>query len=53
MMQEILDLSPKKDILVVLGDWNAKVGEDALAMHSRIGKALVDTTATQRQTREV
>ena len=29
-LQEILDQSPKKDILVVLGDWSAKVGEDAL-----------------------
>ena len=29
-LQEILDQSRKKDILVVLGDWNAKVGEDAL-----------------------
>ena len=28
-LHEILDQSPKKDILVVLGDWNAKVGEDA------------------------
>ena len=28
-LQEILDQSPKKDILVVLGDWNSKVGEDA------------------------
>ena len=27
--QEILDQSPEKDILVVLGDWNAKVGENA------------------------
>ena len=26
---EVLDQSPKKDILVVLCDWNAKVGEDA------------------------
>ena len=24
-----MDQCPKKDILVVLGDWNAKVGEDA------------------------
>ena len=29
-LQEILDQSPKKDILVVLGDWNAKVRDDAL-----------------------
>ena len=28
-LQEIFDQSPKKDILVVSGDWNAKVGEDA------------------------
>ena len=28
-LQEILDQSPEKDILVVLGDWNAKVGENA------------------------
>ena len=50
-LQEILDLSPKKDILVVLDDWNAKEGEDAL--WSRAGKALVEATATQRQTRKV
>ena len=28
-LQEILDQSPEKDILVVLGDWNANVGENA------------------------
>ena len=28
-LQEILEQTPKKDILVVQGDWNAKVGEDA------------------------
>ena len=28
-LQEIVDQSPKKDSLVVLGDWNVKVGEDA------------------------
>ncbi|CAH3118815.1 unnamed protein product [Porites lobata] len=29
-LQEILDHSLKNGTLVVLGDWNAKVGEDAL-----------------------
>ena len=29
--QEIIDQTPKKDILVVQGDWNAKVGKDAQA----------------------
>ena len=28
-LQEVIDPTPKKDILVVLGDWNAKIGEDA------------------------
>ena len=29
-LQEVLDQAPKKDILVVQGDWNAKIGEDAI-----------------------
>ena len=29
-LQEVLDESPKKDIIVVQGDWNAKIGEDAV-----------------------
>ncbi|XP_072051944.1 uncharacterized protein [Amphiura filiformis] len=28
-VQTLVDETPKKDILVVLGDWNSKVGEDA------------------------
>jgi hypothetical protein len=28
-LQEVVDKAPKKDILVVQGDWNAKIGEDA------------------------
>ena len=28
-LQEVIDQTPKKDILVVHGDWNAKIGEDA------------------------
>ncbi|KAK2189385.1 hypothetical protein NP493_108g04017 [Ridgeia piscesae] len=28
-LQEVLDQTPKKDILVVQGDWNAKIGEYA------------------------
>ena len=25
-LQELLELTPKKDILFIIGDWNAKVG---------------------------
>ena len=28
-LQEVIDQAPKKDILVVQGDWNANTGEDA------------------------
>ena len=28
-LQETINQTPKKDILVVQGDWNAKVGKDA------------------------
>ena len=28
-LQNVIDQTPKKDILVVQGDWNAKVGRDA------------------------
>ena len=28
-LQNVIDQTPKKDILVVQGDWNAKVGSDA------------------------
>ena len=30
-LQETIDQTPKKDILVVQGDWNAKVGKNAQA----------------------
>ena len=30
-LQETIDQTPKKDILVVQGDWNTKVGKDAQA----------------------
>ena len=30
-LQEIIDQTPKKDILVVQGDWNVKVGRDEQA----------------------
>ena len=28
-LQDVIDPTPKKDILVVQGDWNGKVGKDA------------------------
>ena len=28
-LQDLLELTPKKDILFIIGDWNAKVGSQA------------------------
>ena len=48
-LQETIDKTPKKDILVVQGDWNAKLGR----MHRQTGEKFVDPTAMSRQMREV
>ena len=29
-LQELLELTPKKDILFIIGDWNAKVGRQEI-----------------------
>ena len=46
-MQEVIDQSPKKDILVVQGDWNAKIGVDA----SKNWKGTCGPFATLRPTK--
>ena len=45
-LQETIDQTQKKDILVVQGDWNAKVGKQT-------GERFVDPTAMSRQIKEV
>ena len=29
-LQDLLDLTPKKDVLLIIGDWNAKVGSQEI-----------------------
>ena len=29
-LQELLELTPKKDVLCIIGDWNAKVGSQEI-----------------------
>ena len=37
-LQEILELTPKKDVLFIIGDWNAKVGsQETLGITGRFG----------------
>ena len=47
-LQEVIDQTPKKDILVVHCKWNAKIGEDA----SKNWKGNVTNIATLRPTKE-
>ena len=50
-LQDILELTPKKDVLFILGDWNAKVGTQetpgvtgkfGLGMRNEAGQRLID-----------
>ena len=29
-LQDVLELAPKKDVLFIIGDWNAKVGNQGI-----------------------
>ena len=50
-LQELLELTPKKDVLFIIGDWNAKVGSQEtpgvtgkfdLAMQNEAGQKLIE-----------
>ena len=37
-LQELLELTPKKDVLFIIGDWNAKVGsQETPGLTSKFG----------------
>ena len=50
-LQDLLELTPKKDVLFIIGDWNAKVGSQetpgvtgkfGLGMHNEAGQRLTE-----------
>ena len=50
-LQDLLELSPKKDVLFIIGDWNAKVGSQetpgvtgkfGLGMQNEAGQRLIE-----------
>ena len=50
-LQDLLELTPKKDVLVIIGDWNAKVGSQetpgvtgkfGLGMQTEAGQRLIE-----------
>ena len=37
-LQDLLELTPKKDVFVIIGDWNAKVGsQETLGVTGKFG----------------
>ena len=63
-LQELLELTPKKDVLFILGDWNAKIGSQeipgvtgkfGLGIQNEAGQRLIEfyqenTLTTQEKT---
>ena len=50
-LQDLLELTPKKDVLFIIGDWNAKVGSQeipgvtgkfALGVQNKAGQRLIE-----------
>ena len=50
-LQDLLELTPKKDVLLIIGDWNAKVGSQetpgvtgkfGLGMRNEAGQRLIE-----------
>ena len=50
-LQDLLELTPKKDVLFIIGDWNAKVGSQetrgvtgkfGLGMQNEAGERLIE-----------
>ena len=40
-LQDLLELTPKKDVLFILGDWNAKVGsQETLGVTGKFGPGI-------------
>ena len=49
-LQDILELTPKKDVLFIIGDWNAKVGsQETLEVTGKFGFG-IQNEAGQRLT---
>ena len=45
-LQDLSELTPKKDVLSIIGDWNAKVGSQetgkfSLELQNEVGKSLI------------
>ena len=39
-LQDLLELTPKEDVLFIIGDWNAKVGQETPGVTGKFGLGL-------------
>src|SRR5574341_1196521 len=59
-LQELLELTPKKDVFFIIGDWNAKVGSQEIAgvtgkfglgIQNEVGQRLTEFRSEERRCR--
>ena len=49
-LQDLLELTPKKDVLFLIGDWNAKVGsQETPRVTGKFGLGVQNNTWSNRQ----
>ena len=41
-LQDLLELTPKKDVLFIIGHWNAKVGSQETFIRNEAGQRLIE-----------
>ena len=41
-LQDLLELTPNKDVLFIIGDWNAKVGSQEIPLQNEAGQRLME-----------
>ena len=49
-LQDFLELTPKKDVIFIIGDWNEKVGNQIPGGTGRFGFGVVQNEARKRLT---
>ena len=50
-LQDLLELTPKKDVLFIIGDWNAKVGsQETPGVTGKFGRAKTDRVLQRKCT---
>ena len=41
-LQDLLELTPKKDVLFIIGDWNGVIGKFGLGIQNEVGQRITE-----------